>query len=103
LWGNILTTNPFPTVIVSHLRSDSISLDKLLPALFLMNGSSAVMVNFRPASRKAKKYFGEILYTSMLAGKSSEVAYREALLEMIRNKEYAAPYMWAAFSLWGKE
>jgi CHAT domain-containing protein len=102
LWEEIPTTTAFPTVVVSHLRADSIGIDRLLPALFLANGSSSVIVNMHPASRKAKKYFGEIFYTALLAGKSPESAYREALLEMIKNKEYATPHDWAPFSLWGK-
>jgi CHAT domain-containing protein len=103
LWGELQGTTPFPTVIVSHLRADSINIDQLLPSLFLVNGSSTVIVNALPLSRKAKKFFGEIFYTTLLAGKSTESAYRQALLEMIRNKEYASPYMWAPFLLWEKQ
>jgi CHAT domain-containing protein len=103
LLGEFLGTTVFPTVIISHLRADSINIDQLLPSLFLVNGSSTVIVNTLPMSRKAKKFFGEIFYTTLLAGKTTESAYRQALLEMIRNKEYAAPYMWAPFLLWGKQ
>jgi CHAT domain-containing protein len=103
LWGEFLGTTAFPTVIVSQLRADSISIDQLLPSLFLVNGSATVIVNMLPVSRKAKKFWGEIFYTTLLSGKSTGSAYRQALLEMIRNREYAAPYMWAPFLLWGKQ
>ncbi len=103
LLGDMLTTPVFPTVIVSHLRADSINVDGLLPALFLVNGSSSCMMNAHPASRKARKFFGEMIYTTLLGGKSADVAYRQALVEMIRNKDYATPYMWASFALWGKQ
>jgi hypothetical protein len=59
-------------------------------------------MNSLPASRKAKKYFGEIFYTTLLAGKPVESAYRQALIEMLRNKEFAGQNLWAPFSLWGK-
>jgi CHAT domain-containing protein len=101
-WGEFLTAPAFPTTVVSHLQADSISIDQVLPTLFLMNGSSSVIVNSHPLSRKAKKVFGELFYTSLLAGKTAEGAYRQALLEMIKNKEYATPHIWAPFSLWGR-
>ena len=103
LWSDFLSTPAFQTVIVSNLRADSTSLDTFLPAIFLVNGSSSVILNMQPASRKAKKFFGEIFYTTLLAGKSSGEGYRQAMLEMINNKDYASPYNWAPFLRWGKE
>lgn len=103
LWGDFLTTPAFQTVIVSNLRADSTSLDCLLPTIFLENGSSSVILNMYPTSRKAKKFFGEIFYTTLLAGKSSEEAYRQVMLEMIKNKDYASPSNWAPFLRWGKD
>lgn len=99
-WGDFLTTPPFPTTIISHLSADSVRLDPLLPSLFLINGSSTVIVNTFPATRKAKKFFGELFYTGLLGGMSAETAFRQAQVEMIRNRDYAAPYFWAPFTLW---
>lgn len=101
-WGDFLSTAAFHTVIVSNLRADSTRLDCFLPAIFLANGSSSVILNMYPTSRKAKKFFGEIFYTTLLAGKSSEDAYRQVMLEMIKNKDYAAPSNWAPFLMWGE-
>ncbi len=103
LWGDFLATPAFQTVIVSNLRADSTQLDGLLPSIFLLNGSSSVILTMYPTSRKAKKLFGEIFYTTLLAGKSSEEGYRQAMLEMIKNKDYASPSNWAPFLRWGKE
>ena len=102
LWGDLLKIAPFPAVVLSHLHADSISIDQLLPSLFLINGSSTVIANTLPASRKSKKFFGEIFYTALLAGNTAESAFRQAMLEMIKNKEYASPFVWGPFSLWGK-
>jgi hypothetical protein len=103
LWSDFLSTPAFQTVIVSNLRADSTHPDSFLPAIFLVNGSSSVILNMRPASRKAKKFFGEIFYTTLLAGKSSEEGYRQAMLEMIKNKDYASPFNWGPFLRWGME
>ena len=99
-WGDLLTTPPFPLTIISHLSADSVALDNLLPALFLINGSSTVVCNTAPASRKAKKFFGELFYTGLLAGKSVEAAFRDAQVGMIKDGEYEEPYWWAPFTMW---
>jgi tetratricopeptide (TPR) repeat protein len=101
-WGGLLSTTVFPTILVSDLHGDSIGVGQLLPSLLLANGSSAIIVNMLPSSRKAKKYFGEYFYTALLAGKSTNAAFRQAMLEMIRNKETVSPFAWAPFSIWGK-
>jgi tetratricopeptide (TPR) repeat protein len=99
-WGEFLGTASFGTVLLSHLDADSVAVDELLPSLFLMNGSSTVLVNSLPTSRKAKKVFGELFYTALLAGQSADEAYRQALLEMIRNRELAPPLAWVPFTAW---
>ena len=65
-----------------------------------MNGSADVIINSYVPLRKTKKYFNELFYTGVIAGKTVEEAYRNVLLEMIKDKEYAAPYTWAPFFLW---
>ncbi|MEK9137558.1 MAG: CHAT domain-containing protein, partial [Bacteroidota bacterium] len=95
LWGELFTIPPSPSVIVSHLHADRITADGLLPAVFLVNGSSSVIMNMLPVSRKAKKMFGELFYTALLAGKSTESALRQAQLEMIKSQDFNAPHMWA--------
>jgi tetratricopeptide (TPR) repeat protein len=99
-WGEFLGTSAFATVVLSHLKADTVAIDELLPSLFLMNGSSTVMANPLPASRKAKKVFGELFYTALLAGQSADEAYRQAILAMIRDKELTAPLGWVPFALW---
>jgi tetratricopeptide (TPR) repeat protein len=101
-WGEFLSTAPFPAVVISNLHADSTSSSQLLPQIFLANGSSSVILNSLPISRKAKKYFGEMFYTTLLAGKPVNAAYRQALLEMIKSKDYSSPENWAPFGLWGK-
>lgn len=100
--GLLLTTASFPTVIVSHLNADTVSAGKLIPALFLMNGTSSCIINEHPVSRKAKKQFGEMMYTAFPAGTSTPAAFRGAITGMVRGKDSSSPSAWAPFSLWGR-
>jgi CHAT domain-containing protein len=99
--GDLFSTSPFSTTIVSNL-ADRSAFHPAQPLVFLVNGSSVIIVNAFPALRKAKKFFGEIFYTTLLAGNASDSAFRRAQLEMISNPEYASPHCWAPFFLWGK-
>jgi len=100
-WGKLLSVPRFTTVIVSDLsREEGIPLTK--PALFLLSGDESVVLSLYTPRRKTKKYFGELFYTSLIEGRSTQESYRKAILGMIGNADYAAPYVWAPFFLWGK-
>jgi tetratricopeptide (TPR) repeat protein len=101
-WGNLLSIPPFPTVIVSDLQDHRSEISGATPFIFLMNSSSSVILNAYPPLRKTKKFFGEIFYTSLLAGRTPQAAFRQSQLDMINNPEYSSPYHWAPFFLWGK-
>ncbi|MCZ6775500.1 MAG: CHAT domain-containing protein, partial [Ignavibacteria bacterium] len=101
-WGNLLSLPPFPTVIVSELQDQRSNILAAKPFMFLMNGSSSVILNAYPPLRKTKKFFGEIFYTSLLAGRTPQAAFRQSQLDMINNPEYSSPHHWAPFFLWGK-
>jgi CHAT domain-containing protein len=72
------------------------------PYLFLANGTQEIVFTSTVPSRKAKKFFGEIFYTTLLTGADVRAAYRKAQLEMIRTADYASPFTWAPFFLWGR-
>lgn len=102
LWGEIFSTHPFSTVILSDLNADRSTIDPREPHMFLMNGSSTVILSMYPPARKTRKYFGEMFYTALLSGSTPQAAYRTALTEMIKNPEYASPHVWTPYFLWGK-
>jgi CHAT domain-containing protein len=102
LLGELCTIVPFPTVIISDVGKTAPRLDPLQPLLFLMNGSGTVILNGFATTRKAKKYFGEMFYTARLAGQTSQAAFRQAQLAMIKNAEYSSPFLWGGFFLWGE-
>jgi CHAT domain-containing protein/tetratricopeptide (TPR) repeat protein len=101
-WGSLFSIPPFPTVVVSDLAEDRATVRPALPYILLANGTTAVIDQMYVPMRKTKKYFGEVFYTTLLTGASSEAAFRQMQLEMIRNPEYSAPFIWAPFGLWGK-
>lgn len=101
-WGQLCSMSGFSTVIISDIVEHRSGVEPALPMLFLMNGTGAVGLTSYTPARKTRKYFGEVFYTALLAGASGQQALRQVQLEMIKNKEYAAPYIWAPFFLWGK-
>lgn len=102
LWGEMFSTHPFSTVLLSDLQRDRSTVDPREPHALLMNGSSTVILSVYPPARKTRKFFGELFYTALLSGSTPQAAYRTALTEMIKNPEYAPPHIWAPYLLWGK-
>jgi CHAT domain-containing protein len=101
-WGELLSLPGFSVVVFSDLGSSGASLHGSLAAMFLMNGSGNVVLNSYPPLRRSKKYFGEIFYTALLSGATTEAAAQRVQQEMIKNREYSSPYVWAPYFLWGK-
>ena len=102
LQEEILGLPAFPTVVVSNLSPDYSEIPPAEPYLFLANGGRTVIMDGYPPQRKTKKYFGEIFYTSLLAGMLPGDAFHQVQIEMIRNPEYRSMHTWGAFFLWGK-
>jgi CHAT domain-containing protein len=100
--GDLLSLPPWPTVVVSDLDGQRLGIHPSEPYLFLANGTQQVIFNSRVPSRKTKKMFGELFYTSLLGGASVRAAYHQAQLDMIRNPAFAGPYQWGWFILWGR-
>jgi len=91
-----------PAVIVSNLSAGQASAHTVLAPLLLINGSRSVIMNAYTPSRKAKKVFGEVFYTSLLGGANAQDAFRKVQSEMIRNPEFSSPLVWGTFFLWGR-
>ncbi len=101
-WGELFSLPGFSTVILSDLSNSGGAIHGAQPMIFLMNGSRTVILNGLPSMRRAKKVFGEIFYTSLLAGSTSAAAFRQAQMEMIKDPHDASSYFWAPFFLWGQ-
>jgi len=101
-WGQMFSIPGFSALVVADLSEAGNVIHPAQPMIFLMNGSNPVILNGLPAMRKAKKYFSEIFYTMLLGGGTSQMAIRQVHLEMIKNKDYTLPHVWAPFFVWGK-
>jgi tetratricopeptide (TPR) repeat protein len=100
--GELLSLPPVTAIVVSDLDEHRLGIRPSEPYLFLANGTQEIVFTSTVPSRKAKKYFGEIFYTTLLAGADVRTAYRKAQLEMIRTADYASTFTWAPFFLWGR-
>lgn len=101
-WGELFSLPAFPMVIFSNLARLEALDQATLAELFLMNHTSHVVVNGWMPTRRAKKFFGEIFYTNLLAGAAAKDAFRQVQLEMIKSEALSGPHMWGSFFLWGK-
>jgi tetratricopeptide (TPR) repeat protein len=100
--GDLLSLPQIPAVVLSDLNGERQWIRPSEPYLFLSNGTQELIFTSTVPSRKAKKFFGEIFYTSLLSGADVRAAYRKAQLEMIKTADYASPFTWAPFFLWGR-
>lgn len=100
--GELFSVPAFSSVVISDLAEGGRELRSGVPFIFLMNGTGTVVMNGLVPPRKAKKYFGEMFYTSLLGGTTPGNALRMAQMQMIRNSDYASPYVWGPFFAWGK-
>ena len=97
-FGELFAVAPFATVLVSNLSARSP--DASLPLIFQINGTESVIMNNIAATRKAKKMFNAAFYSFLTSGNGPAVAYRNAVLQMIKDPEYRAPGLWGPFFLW---
>ncbi|MCI0708214.1 MAG: CHAT domain-containing tetratricopeptide repeat protein [Ignavibacteriae bacterium] len=91
----------FPVVFCSNQLVEGEGLSAANALLLRINGTSDVFLNSWYADRKAAKFFSEYFYTHLSNGLAVGDAYRQALLNMIRNKDINHPRSWAQFFHYG--
>ncbi len=101
-FGELFSLPASRAIVISDLADHPAGINRSEVYPFLASGTRMVVLNEYVPSRKTKKYFGEVFYTALLAGESDRSAFRKAQLAMIANPEFAAPYAWAPFFVWGK-
>lgn len=99
--GCLTGVSSFVGVVVSDLRTGIAFNQTIVPLLLLANGTGTVVMNGFVPTRKAKRFFGEMFYTELLAGREPREAAHRAVLAMLRDREYASPSIWGAFVVWG--
>ena len=98
--GDLLSIATPRAVVVSDLDDARVAVRPAEPYLFFAGGAQDVVFTAWVPTRKAKKYFGELFYTALLAGADVPGAYRKAELGMINAGEYSSPAVWGPFTLW---
>jgi tetratricopeptide (TPR) repeat protein/CHAT domain-containing protein len=100
--GELFSLARFPTVVVSDLASNRLTIVPAEMYVFLASGTGALITNAYTPSRKTKKIFGESFYTALLQGNATPAGYWKTQLEMMKNSESSGQYAWGAFFLWGR-
>jgi hypothetical protein len=98
--GELLTMPASSLVVISDLDSSRAGIRPAEPYVFLAGGTGAVIFTSHVPSRKAKKAFGEYLYTALLGGATPEAAHQAAMLSMIGSKDPALTFAWPWFVMW---
>jgi len=96
--GELFALPPFNTILLSSVQESGVP--PAVVRILKMNGTASVVTNSAMPSRKVKKLFNEGFYAHLLRGAAVDVAYRNALLEMLKHPEHAQPWQWGVFFLW---
>lgn len=96
--GELFALTPFNTILLSSVQESGVP--PAVVRILKMNGTASVVTNSAMPSRRVKKLFNEGFYAHLIRGAAVEVAYRNALLEMLKHTEHAQPWQWGVFFLW---
>lgn len=100
--GEMLSLRPPETLVFSNITPTPGMFWRYAPLGFLADGTPAVIATMWQGERKAKKYFGEIFYTSLQAGSSGAQAYQNAMAALAKHPDFSALYRWGLYYQFGR-
>jgi CHAT domain-containing protein len=100
--GDLLAVPVPPVLVFSNITPKAGGLARYVPMAFLANGTQTVVATVWQGERKAKKYFGEVFYTSLMAGVPSGQAYQQAMVALTKRDEFAQLHRWGLYYRYGK-
>jgi tetratricopeptide (TPR) repeat protein len=100
--GEFLGSAPPVPIVFSNISPVAGGLARYVPLGLLANGSPTVIATMWQGERKAKKYFGEMLYTNLLTGTLPSQAYRQAMIAMTRRDESSPLHRRGLYFRFGK-
>ncbi len=100
--ASVFSLPPARAVVLFNLSNRLPATERAVAAAFLANGSSSVIVNAAPLTRKAKKKFGESFYTALQTGVMVPESFHAAQNAMVSTDELSSTFFWAPLMLWGK-
>ena len=100
--GEALKIAPPMALVFSNISPIAGGFYRYAPIAFLANGTPTVISTMWQGDRKAKKYFGEMFYTSLKAGLPASQAYHDAIIAMMKKPEFSSLYRWGLFYRFGR-
>ncbi len=100
--GEALEIPPPQALFFSNISPTQGGFFRYAPVAFLAAGTPEVIATMWQGERKAKKYFGEIFYTSLQSGMPADQAYDGATVVLSKSPDYSRPHRWGLFYLFGK-
>ena len=100
--GDFFTGPSLQAIVFSNISTRAGGFWRYAPLAFLANGTPTVIATMWQGDRKAKKYFGEMFYTSLKGGLTASQAYHDAVGAMEKNPEFSRFHRWGLFYRFGK-
>lgn len=100
--GKMLIVPQPQTLIFSNVSPVPGGLWRYPAMAFLAGGSRNVILTMWQGERKAKKYFGEVFYTNLMAGISTSTCYHQAIVAMLKNEETMKSFQWGLYYQFGR-
>jgi tetratricopeptide (TPR) repeat protein len=100
--GEVFGVRPPQALIFSNITPEPGQFSRYAPLAFLANGTPVVIATMWQGERKAKKYFGEIFYTSLQAGTTAAEAYQNAIVALGKKSEFAPLYRRGLYYQFGR-
>ncbi|MEW5799373.1 MAG: CHAT domain-containing protein [Bacteroidota bacterium] len=99
--ATISSFTQFPFVYVADIdaKSNFITVEHTL--IWLMNGTQSLVVNELPITPKMSRSFNEELYAIYASTFSPYTAYRQAMMQLNKQKEFSEEMKFAAFFFYG--
>jgi CHAT domain-containing protein len=100
--GEALKIAPPMALVFSNISPIAGGFYRYAPLAFLANGTPTVISTMWQGDRKAKKYFGEMFYTSLKAGLPASQAYHDAIIALMKRSEFSSLHRWGLVYRFGR-
>lgn len=100
--GEMLKIPAPQTLVFSNISATPGGLSRYAPLAFLANGTRTVIASMWQGDRRAKKAFGEGLYTNLFGAVPAGEAYYRAIVGMAKRDEMSHVQRWGMYYQFGK-
>ena len=100
--GEMLKLRSPQALVFSNISSIPGGFSRYAPLAFLANGTRTVIASMWQGDRRAKKAFGEGLYTNLFSGFTAGDAYYRSIIMMAKNGEMSHVQRWELYYKFGK-